>query len=121
MGEPFKVLQHYYADRAAGARESQSHGVGVVGRVGNTIPSEFVNAGLPASVVRTLQEMLEHPHLRARGTLAEVDAPDLGRTATVVGAGFRFEHEQPRFQGPVPRRGQHTAQVIAGLHAARPS
>jgi CoA:oxalate CoA-transferase len=80
---------------------------------------EFVNAGLPASVVRTLQEMLEHPHLRVRGTLAEVDAPDLGRTATVVGAGFRFEHDQPRFQGPVPRLGQHTAQVIAELQATR--
>jgi CoA:oxalate CoA-transferase len=82
---------------------------------------EFVNAGLPASVVRTLQEILEHPHLRARGTLAEIDAPDLGRTATVVGAGFRFEHDQPRFQGPVPRLGQHTAEVMAELEAARVS
>jgi CoA:oxalate CoA-transferase len=82
---------------------------------------EFVNAGLPASVVRTLQEILEHPQLRARGTLAEIDAPDLGRTATVVGAGFRFEHDQPRFQGPVPRLGQHTAEVMAELEAARVS
>jgi CoA:oxalate CoA-transferase len=80
--------------------------------------TEFVNAGLPASVVRTLQEILEHPHLRARGTLAEVDLPESGKTATVVGAGFRFEHDQPRFQGPVPRLGQHTAEVMAELEAA---
>jgi len=79
---------------------------------------EFVQAGLPASVVRTLQEILEHPHLQARGILAEVDAPDLGRTATVVGAGFRFEHDQPRFQGPVPRLGQHTNEVLAELDVA---
>jgi CoA:oxalate CoA-transferase len=77
--------------------------------------TEFITAGLPASVVRTLDEMLEHPHLRARGTLAEVEVPDLGKTVTVVGAGFRFEHDPPRFQGPVPRLGQHTAEVLAEL------
>src|ERR1051326_7492687 len=43
-GGPFKVLQRYYTDRFAAAREAQSHGVGVVGRVGNTIPSEFILA-----------------------------------------------------------------------------
>ena len=77
--------------------------------------AEFVRAGLPASVVRTLAEMLEHPHLHARGTLAEVDVPELGRSATIVGPGFRFEHDQPHFHGPVPRLGQHTAEVLAEL------
>jgi benzoyl-CoA reductase/2-hydroxyglutaryl-CoA dehydratase subunit BcrC/BadD/HgdB len=43
-GGPFKVLQRYYTDRSAAAHEVQSHGVGVVGRVGNTIPSEFIMA-----------------------------------------------------------------------------
>jgi CoA:oxalate CoA-transferase len=77
--------------------------------------TELVNAGLPASVVRTLEEILAHPHLRGRGTLAEVAVPELHLTATVVGAGFRFEHDQPRFQGPVPRLGEHTQQVLAEL------
>ncbi|MCA1644665.1 MAG: CoA transferase [Chloroflexi bacterium] len=76
---------------------------------------EFVNAGLPASVARSLEEVLKHPHLSARGILVEVDVPQLGRQATVVGAGFQFEHDQPRFQGPVPRLGQHTAEVLAEL------
>jgi crotonobetainyl-CoA:carnitine CoA-transferase CaiB-like acyl-CoA transferase len=83
--------------------------------------TEFVNAGLPASVVRTLAEMLAHPHLRARGTLAEVEVPDLGKTVTVVGAGFRFEHDPPCFQGPVPRLGQHTDEVLAELGRLAPS
>ena len=77
--------------------------------------AEFVQAGLPASVVRTLDEMLAHPHLTERGSLAEVDVPELNRTATVVGSGFRFGHDQPRFQGPVPRLGEHTDQVLAEL------
>jgi len=75
--------------------------------------AEFVRAGLPASVVRTLEEMLSHPHLRERGTLAQVSTPD--GAATVVGAAFRYEHDQPRFQGPVPRLGEHTQEILAEL------
>lgn len=77
--------------------------------------AEFVRAGLPASVVRSLSELLAHPHVRARGTLQSVSAADLGQTVDVVGAGFRFEHDQPRFRGSVPRLGEHTDEVLAEL------
>jgi CoA:oxalate CoA-transferase len=77
--------------------------------------TELVRAGLPASVVRSLGELLEHPQLRERGTLQEVAAPEVGRTINVVGAGFRFEHDQPTFRGGVPRLGEHTADVLAEL------
>jgi crotonobetainyl-CoA:carnitine CoA-transferase CaiB-like acyl-CoA transferase len=75
----------------------------------------FVEAGLPASVVRTLAEVLDEPHLQQRGILSEVWAPDLGTTARVVGPAFRFEHDSPHFQGPVPRLGEHTEAVLAEL------
>jgi crotonobetainyl-CoA:carnitine CoA-transferase CaiB-like acyl-CoA transferase len=75
--------------------------------------AEFVRAGLPASVVRSLEEMLAHPHLQARGTLSRVSSPD--GSATVVGAGFRFGHDGPCFQGPVPRLGEHTQKIVADL------
>jgi crotonobetainyl-CoA:carnitine CoA-transferase CaiB-like acyl-CoA transferase len=75
----------------------------------------FVAAGLPASVVRSLAEVLSEPHLNERGILSEVDAPDLGKTARIVGAAFRFEHDSPRFQGPVPQLGEHTDSVLAEL------
>jgi crotonobetainyl-CoA:carnitine CoA-transferase CaiB-like acyl-CoA transferase len=80
--------------------------------------TEFVRAGLPASVVRSLGELLAHPQVEARGTLQEVAAPDLGRAIKVVGAGFRFEHDQPAFRGGVPRLGEHTADVLAELGLA---
>jgi formyl-CoA transferase len=76
---------------------------------------EFVEAGLPASVVRSLGEMLAHPHLAERGILQQVSAADLGRTVNVVGAGFRFEHDQPAFRGGVPRLGEHTDEVMREL------
>ncbi len=74
---------------------------------------EFTRAGLPASVVRSLEEMLAHPQLAERGILREVAVPEMGRDVPVVGAGFRFEHDQPSVHGPVPLLGEHTAEILA--------
>jgi CoA:oxalate CoA-transferase len=75
----------------------------------------FVRAGMPSSVVRSLTEILEDPHVQQRGTLEEVAAPDLQKTARVVASGFRFDHDQPHFQSGVPRLGQHTDEILAEL------
>ena len=77
---------------------------------------ELVAAGLPTSVVRTLGEILGHPHVEARQVLHEVEAPEADRRVPVVGAGFRFEHDQPQFQGAVPRLGEHTDEVLRELN-----
>jgi crotonobetainyl-CoA:carnitine CoA-transferase CaiB-like acyl-CoA transferase len=82
---------------------------------------EFTRAGLPASVVRSLREMLAHPHVNARGSLQQVPAMDLGGSVNVVGAGFRYQHDQPVFRGGVPRLGQHTVEVLAELGMTRQS
>lgn len=76
---------------------------------------EFTRAGLPASVVRSLRELLAHPHIQARGSLQQVAAVDLGGNVNVVGAGFRYQHDQPVFRGGVPRLGEHTSEVLAEL------
>ncbi len=75
----------------------------------------FVQAGLPASVVRTLEELLAHPHVQARGTLQPIDFPDAGRRLNLVGAGFTFAHDQPGLHGHVPSLGEHTEEVLAEL------
>ena len=41
---PFESLQYHYADRLAAARDAHTRGVGVVGMVGNTVPSELILA-----------------------------------------------------------------------------
>jgi CoA:oxalate CoA-transferase len=75
----------------------------------------LVAAGLPASVVRTLAEILAHPHVQQRGVLAEVEVPDHAGPARMVGPAFQFAHDPPAFQGPVPGLGEHTAQVLREL------
>jgi CoA:oxalate CoA-transferase len=79
--------------------------------------AELVRAGLPASVVRTLREMLDHPHLAQRSTLQRVSAADLGRDVDVTGVGFRFgvDASQPAFRSGVPRLGEHTQDVLREL------
>jgi crotonobetainyl-CoA:carnitine CoA-transferase CaiB-like acyl-CoA transferase len=76
---------------------------------------EFTAAGLPASVVRSLHEILAHPHLAERGTLQQVSVPETGQTTTVVGSGVRFEHNQPTFRSGVPRLGEHTQEILQEL------
>ena len=75
----------------------------------------LVEAGLPASIVRTLPEILAHPQVRERGILEDVPAADGGEPLTLVGSAFRFGGDGPGFQGPVPALGQHTDEVLAGL------
>jgi crotonobetainyl-CoA:carnitine CoA-transferase CaiB-like acyl-CoA transferase len=76
---------------------------------------ELVEAGLPASIVRTLPEILAHPHVQQRGILEQVPPADAGKPMTLVGAPFRFGEGDLGFQGPVPALGQHTEEVLAGL------
>ncbi len=103
-------LQAEHADELIAAIEAK-----LAARPAAEWEAEFVAAGLPASVVRTLTEVLEHPHVCERGTLQRVNVADLGRSVNVVGAGFRLEHDSPAFRGPVPRLGEHTAEVLAEL------
>ncbi|HYW88733.1 MAG TPA: CoA transferase [Chloroflexota bacterium] len=93
-------VQAEHADELIAAIEAR-----LAGRPAAVWEAEFVSAGLPASVVRTLAEIIAEPHVGQRGIVSEVDVPELARKTTVVGAGFRFEHDPPRFQGPVPRLG----------------
>jgi crotonobetainyl-CoA:carnitine CoA-transferase CaiB-like acyl-CoA transferase len=80
---------------------------------------ELVMAGLPASVVRTLPEVLAHPHVRGRGILAEIPAADEGEPLTLVGPAFRFGNSCLGFQGPVPALGQHTDELLTGLGCSK--
>ena len=91
-------------------------GVKPVGSVCSASAGDLATAaGLPASVVRTLGELVGHPHVQERGVLQPVRVPESADPVVIVGAGFQFEHDAPRFQGPVPRLGEHTRDVLTEL------
>jgi crotonobetainyl-CoA:carnitine CoA-transferase CaiB-like acyl-CoA transferase len=88
-------------------------------RPADELEGDLVRAGLPASIVRTLPEILGHPHVRQRGILQQVPLSDGdgddGEPLTLVGPAFRFGEGGLGFQGGVPALGQHTDEVLAGL------
>lgn len=74
----------------------------------------FAAAGIPSAPLNSLQDLLDHPHTKARGIVAEYDHPELGPTRTVLQP-VTFDHMPRRMRGPVPMYGQHTDEILAEL------
>jgi CoA:oxalate CoA-transferase len=73
-------------------------------------------AGVPASRVRDLPEILEHPHLAWREVLLETPKiAGLDRTLRVPGVGFKLANGGQTVDRPPPRRGQHSVEVLKSL------
>lgn len=61
------------------------------------------------------EEVIQHPHLKARGAFPELDHPVSG-TVRVTAAPFQVDGEPTVPRGPVPYTiGQHTDQVLKGF------
>jgi len=56
--------------------------------------------------VLTLDEAYEHPHNQARETIVEIDGVKQPNVAP------RFSRTKPAIQGPAPRAGQHTEDIL---------
>jgi len=74
-------------------------------------------AGCPVTAVFTVQEAAEHPHLRARGYIVELEHPVLGRIRD-LGAPFRLPECPGGPVRPAPLLGEHDDEVLGALEAA---
>jgi crotonobetainyl-CoA:carnitine CoA-transferase CaiB-like acyl-CoA transferase len=76
-------------------------------------------ARVPTSPVLTLEEVLTHEHLAARGTAV---APPQGHAAAqkVVAAPIRMAQTPVRVRRAAPAHGEHTAEILAALVAGSP-
>ncbi|MCR0983085.1 CaiB/BaiF CoA transferase family protein [Roseomonas populi] len=73
----------------------------------------LIRAGVPAGQVLTVPEIVEHPHLRGRGFVAEMDAPE--GPQRVTRCGFRFGDSNPAPSGPAPALSADTAAWLERL------
>jgi len=71
-------------------------------------------AGLPYAPIVRPEQLLDDPHLRASGGLAPMPTGD-GGTTDVVLLPFTLGGRRPGVRGPLPRAGEHTDEVLAGL------
>ena len=73
----------------------------------------LVRAGVPAGRVLTVPEIVEHPQVRGRGFVAEMEVPE-GRQR-VTRCGFRFGDGNPAPAGPAPALSAHTGAWLQRL------
>ena len=71
-------------------------------------------ADITCGAVQTVEEVLNDPHLRARGILKDIDHPTAG-PVTVLGAPWRFNGQQPPNDAPSPNLGEHNELVYSTL------
>jgi crotonobetainyl-CoA:carnitine CoA-transferase CaiB-like acyl-CoA transferase len=77
--------------------------------------AEFGALGVPSGVVRTISEFAAHSHSKARGALTALSTPGRDGPLDLMGAGVRFEHDGPAFQGGVPALGADTDAVLTAF------
>lgn len=100
--ENLVVLAHYFPQLVEAYARFPSDGWVRVGR----------EAGVPLQPVRTPEEALVDPALEADGAVVDVPHPDHG-ILRQVGILYGLSRTPGRVQGPVPRVGEHTAEIRA--------
>lgn len=72
----------------------------------------MAEAGVPCAKVSTIREVLDDPQLRHRGQILDV-AHHAGGTIPVQGFVAKFSETPSALTRPVPRPGQHNAEILA--------
>jgi crotonobetainyl-CoA:carnitine CoA-transferase CaiB-like acyl-CoA transferase len=71
-------------------------------------------AGIRAGAVLTGAELLQDPHLRARGYFREIEHSSAGRQTLRV-APYHLSETPPTIRTPAPKLGEHTESVLRGV------
>jgi crotonobetainyl-CoA:carnitine CoA-transferase CaiB-like acyl-CoA transferase len=70
--------------------------------------------GVPAGPVYDVEQALNNPQIDARGTISEIDHPELGEIP-VIEHPLKFEGSESGFELPPPLLGEHNRSVFAEL------
>ena len=76
-------------------------------------------AGVPCGAILDTQEVLDDPHMNARGAIETIDHPTRGRFR-VPGCPIRLSSGRP-VTTPPPLAGQHTEEVLAEVLGLSPA
>jgi len=75
--------------------------------------TEFIAAGVPAGLVFTIPEILNHKHIADRGFVRRFETES--GEQWVTRSGFRYSGDDPAAAGPAPTLAQHTDQWLRAL------
>ena len=78
------------------------------------LETALMEAGVPCARVNNFQEVFEHPQIKARGVVQEIEHPRLG-TMKVTRNPVLFDHDGPDIARPAPMLGEHSQEILAEL------
>lgn len=67
--------------------------------------------GIPVGAINDIATLVEHPQVKARGSLVEMDHPRAGKVR-IVGVPMRLSRTPGKVRTPSPKLGEHTVQVM---------
>ena len=70
--------------------------------------------GIPVGAINNLAQVVEHPQVKARGSIVEIDHPRAGKVRT-VGVPVRLSAMPGTIRTPSPALGEHTTAVLQEL------
>jgi crotonobetainyl-CoA:carnitine CoA-transferase CaiB-like acyl-CoA transferase len=74
----------------------------------------LVEKGIPVGAINNLAEVAEHPQVKARGSIVQIDHPSAGKLRA-VGVPARLSVTPGSVRTPAPTLGQHTDEVLRDL------
>ncbi|EJE52429.1 putative acyl-CoA transferase/carnitine dehydratase [Acidovorax sp. CF316] len=77
-------------------------------------------AGIPYAPIVRPDQLMDDPHLKASGGLVPMQTED-GGTTDVVLLPLRMDGRRPGVRRPLPRVGEHTEEILAGLPSRVPA
>ena len=74
----------------------------------------LLEAGVPVGAINDIAQLVDHPQVKARGTLVEMEHPRAG-PVKVVGVPVRLSRTPGAIRSPSPRLGEHTETTLRSV------
>ena len=118
IGSPDWQENNRYRDRRAMAEQYPEEAEALIApwfleRTKEEIFSVCMEHKVPCAPVRTIEEVVDDPHLNQRGFFVEIDHPTAGKL-THPGSPFRLSRTPGEIGDPAPLLGQHNQEVYCG-------
>ena len=118
VGSPELASDPKFAERSARRRNSSLADAVVSewtsGRDGATAAAALQAVGIAAGLVGNNRQLLQDPHLNARGFFVEIEEPDLG-PKVYDGQAIRMDRMDPSAWTPCERLGEHSIRIFDEL------